>query len=189
MRFDANLYMEALKYAVSVHCKQRRGNGDPYILHVMRVSTTVLSLDLPKDMQPFRTEIGIAGLLHDAIEDAGENDLDPQNVAFGIERSYGKAVLDLVKELTQDASLPKPERRAHMVAHCGSMSKPAQIIKLADRLDNVSEMRGMSAKFIERYCEETPQMLLNMKGACPELEARIEDALRPYVTSEQEPLS
>jgi (p)ppGpp synthase/HD superfamily hydrolase len=46
-------------------------------------------------------ELVIAALLHDAIEDQGVT-------AVEIERTWGKRVADLVLEVTDDKSLPKP---------------------------------------------------------------------------------
>lgn len=173
MELDNEKYHDALRYALRIHAKQKRGNGDPYCLHLMRTSTTVLQLDLPTDMKPLRGQLGIVCLLHDGPEDAKENGFDPATVEADIALNFGQFVLSIVKELTQDPSLPKAERRKKMVEHCGDMSQHAQIIKLADRFDNLSEMATMSAKFIARYCQETPIMLQKMKGACPELEDRI----------------
>lgn len=177
--FDKSLYFHALDYAKRVHWNQTRGNGDPYLLHLMRVSTTVLQF-CPQNFAALRDKMGVVALLHDSIEDAQENKLDPQVVAQVIQTEYGDFVLSVVKELTQDGSLPKKERREKMIEHCRSMSQQAQVVKLADRLDNVSEMKGMSTKFIERYLDETPRMLESMNGACPELEAKIQAVLAEY---------
>ncbi len=181
MTFDRQAYGKALTFVMDLHKGQSRGNGDPYLLHLLRVSTTVLSLDMQPEYMVLRDKMGIAALLHDAIEDAESNGADPKFVADYIDATFGTFVLGIVKELTQDGSLPTAERRAKMVEHCGFMSQHAQIIKLADRLDNCREMKGMSNKFIARYLDETPRMLAQMKGACPRLEQQIWQTITPLI--------
>ena len=178
--FNKSLYFDAIHFVIDLHKNQTRGNGDPYLLHLMRVSTAVLQADLPTPFTELRDKMGIAALLHDAIEDAKENNADPVAVTGTIQTNYGKFVLEIVNDLTQDPALPKKERREKMIEHCRSMSQQAQIIKLADRLDNISEMKSMSKKFIDRYLDETPRMLEAMKGACPDLEAEIALVLAGY---------
>ena len=43
----------------------------------------------------------------------------------------------MVRELTDDKSLPKAERKQRQLEHAASMSRQAQMVKLADKADNV----------------------------------------------------
>lgn len=181
MPFDRETYYEALRFVMEVQKNQSRGNGDPYLLHLLRVSTTVLSANLSPELKPLRDRLGIAALLHDAIEDATENKLVQADVEKQIFDKFGGFITSIVKELTQDLSLPKDQRRAQMVEHCSTMSIHAQVIKLADRYDNCRDMKDMSKKFIERYLVETPEMLKRMKGACPDLELKIWGIITPMI--------
>lgn len=179
MAFDLIGYFEALNFAREVHEKQKRGNGDPYIFHCIRVSQIILLLkDLQPDIYALRDKLAIAAVLHDCIEDSDDPALEEKM----IDQKFGSFVCALVKELTipKDPAFTYKQQRQKMIEHCGSLSHQAQILKLADRLDNMSELHSMGDRFKKRYCEETPLMLANMKGACPELEERISGILAPY---------
>lgn len=173
-------YKQALDFCGNVHKGQRRGNGDPYFFHCMRVSQIVAQLDLAGDMKLLRPKMIQIGLLHDCMEDSKRPDI----VEKVMEQQFGSFVVSVVKEVTQDRSIPYEDRRKKMVDECGAKSVHAQIIKLADRLDNCSEVHGMSEKFIKRYLDETPQMIKNMNSGCdayPSLKKRIEDIINPMI--------
>jgi (p)ppGpp synthase/HD superfamily hydrolase len=72
----------------------------------------------------------ITALLHDAIED--------QEVSREmIEQEFGRAVADLVDELTDNKELPKDERKRKQVETAPLKSDNAKRIKLADKISNV----------------------------------------------------
>ena len=69
----------AIEIAVEAHRGQKRNNGDPYILHPLRVM---------QDLMPLGKNFAIAGVLHDVIEDSSivvedllENGFDPDIVS------------------------------------------------------------------------------------------------------------
>lgn len=180
MKISEKEFFEALEFCGEVHKGQTRGNGDPYIFHCLRVSQIIAMLDLPVDMKFLRGKFIIAALFHDCIEDGK----DPKAIEETMLRRWGSFVTGIVLEVTQDRALPKKERRQKMVDECGSKSLFGQILKLADRLDNCSEMLNMSENFIQRYLTETPVMLRNMSSgcqACPTLKTRIEAVINPMI--------
>jgi (p)ppGpp synthase/HD superfamily hydrolase len=71
--------------------------------------------------------------LHDTIEDT---ETSPQE----LEDHFGQEVRLLVQEVTDDKSLPKLERKRLQVEHAPNLSKPAKLIKLGDKICNVSEI-------------------------------------------------
>jgi guanosine-3',5'-bis(diphosphate) 3'-pyrophosphohydrolase len=71
--------------------------------------------------------------LHDTIEDT---DTSPQE----LENQFGQEVRLLVQELTDDKSLPKQERKRLQFEHAPNLSTPAKLIKLGDKICNVSEI-------------------------------------------------
>lgn len=80
-------YCSALQWAAELHRHQRReGKTVPYLSHLIAVSSLVWEDGGDEDQ-------AIAGLLHDAIEDAG------QSHAMISER-FGPTVADLVKDCT-----------------------------------------------------------------------------------------
>ena len=86
-------YVDALGWAASLHQGQRRlGKDVPYLAHVMAVSSLVWEDGGDEDQ-------AIAGLLHDAIEDAGQNHRS-------IAERYGTAVADIVQDCTDPGKVP-----------------------------------------------------------------------------------
>lgn len=179
MGFNQKAYFEALDFAKLVHIDQKRSNGDPYIFHPIRVSQRVLGVTLSQDLVFFREKLAIAALLHDVIED--DPAANPPHMIDTLNKTFGSFISSIVQELTQDQSLSVPDRRKKMVDECNTLTLHARVVKLADRLDNISEMgNNMSDKFKARYLEETPIMLGKMKDSCPELEQAIWRELNRY---------
>jgi len=80
-------YGEALQWAADLHCEQRRDGKDvPYLSHVIAVSSLVWEDGGNEDQ-------AIAGLLHDAIEDAGQSH-------GSIAHRFGGTVADIVQDCT-----------------------------------------------------------------------------------------
>jgi hypothetical protein len=80
-------YSEALQWAADLHSEQRRDGKDvPYLSHVIAVSSLVWEDGGNEDQ-------AIAGLLHDAIEDAGQSH-------GSIAHRFGSPVADIVQDCT-----------------------------------------------------------------------------------------
>ena len=119
--------LSAAHFAAEKHANQKRKGkaGEPYINHLLEVAQLISSA-LPEP----DTNLVIAALLHDVIEDAG--------VTKGelVER-FGSDVADLVAEVTDDKSLPKAERKRLQVENAPKKSVRAQAIKLANKISNL----------------------------------------------------
>lgn len=76
------------------------------------------------------TDLIIAALLHDAIEDVGVTREDL------VER-FGSDVADLVVEVTDDKSLPQAERKKLQIVNARKKSIRAGVIKIADKISNL----------------------------------------------------
>lgn len=161
-------YARALAYA----CKQHDGtfrddNKTPYAVHPIRVAEYLRRLAHEED-----ENVLIAALLHDTIEDTG--------ITFdSVAALFGDDVAQLVGELTNDNRLPKARRRSLMMEHLSSLSARAKRIKLADRLDNVSDLlngMGTPEKRV-RYADETARLLNGCAGACKPIEDALKEAL------------
>jgi GTP diphosphokinase / guanosine-3',5'-bis(diphosphate) 3'-diphosphatase len=158
--------------AVKAHQSQKRkGSGAPYVLHPLSVTERIARATALPAGANLRTLL-LAAVLHDVLEDS---ETPPSH----IEAEFGPEVLGVVRELTQDMSLPKPERRKLMIEHCGTMSLEARVVKLADRLDNLTSMHLLDEEFQERYSREAGEMIRRMAGTWPEAEAEIARILRP----------
>jgi guanosine-3',5'-bis(diphosphate) 3'-pyrophosphohydrolase len=80
------------------------------------------------------TELVIAALLHDVIEDTGTTSQE-------LQERFGPDVARLVAEVTDDKSLPKEERKRLQIAHAPKVSERAQMIKIADKISNLRALR------------------------------------------------
>jgi len=122
-------------------------------VHPERVANKVASL-------PGMNEIDIAAAFcHDVLEDC-----DPRYEAEILEQC-GQEVLDLVKELTWPTDLPKnrlmprAEKNKIRFAKAKEMSDRAKRIKLADRLDNLKDMGNAPRKYLQKYLDESRQLV------------------------------
>ena len=167
------LLLEAARIAADAHDGQRRKSTEAsYVLHPLRVAGRVAAQTI-EDRGRHQRMI-LAAILHDTLEDT---EFPPE----AIEERFGAGVLLLVKDLTKETDVEdRAERRRRMLEHCGTMNRDAQLVKLADRLDNMTEMDGMPADFIARYCHEAGVMLDRLRGACPPFEQEIAELIERH---------
>ena len=116
-------------------------------------------------------EMLIAAVLHDTVEDT-KTTLDE------IEGLFGKRVRDLVAEVTDDKSLSKATRKRLQISHAKDISDDAKIIKMADKLHNLTSFtlsppKDWSAERIQGYFVWSKAVLDNMKGVNQYLEDEI----------------
>ncbi len=140
-----NPILRAAQFAHQAHKGQRRKyNGRPYIEHPARVAARVTIL-------PGATEaMVVAAWLHDVVEDTTV-ELDEIADLFGVD------VAGLAGELTnpsKGSSVSRAERKAQDRKHLACVSREAQLIKLLDRIDNLSEMDGGPREFVSIYLDE-----------------------------------
>ncbi len=127
---DVERILTALRFSSIQHCHQRRKGEDstPYINHPIEVAETLARIGGVKD-----SDILIAAILHDTIEDTGAT-------GEQIEEMFGVRVRGFVEEVTDDKSLPKQERKQKQIEHAPHLSNEAKQIKLADKSSNVKEI-------------------------------------------------
>jgi len=141
---------KAYLFACDRHKNQiRKFTGDPYITH----PETVASIVHGYTSEPVIT---IAAILHDVVEDTNTTIED-------ITELFGYHVSDLVRELTIPKEHKKdPESKKEYLVKCiNQMSSEALLIKLVDRLHNISGLlyENVDNNFIERYVNETIYIL------------------------------
>ncbi len=119
--------LTAARFAAEQHATQRRKGiaAEPYINHLLEVAELVSGATPEPD-----TNLVIAALLHDTIEDTGVTTDELAN-------RFGADVANLVAEVTDDKSLPKNERKRLQILNAPKKSVRAQTIKLADKISNV----------------------------------------------------
>jgi len=124
----------ALSYAAKHHAAQRRkGDDSPYINHPINVFKH-LTASYVTDAPTLA-----AAILHDVVEDTDAT-YEEIKVCFGI------PIADIVAEVTDNKSLPKVERKRLQVSRMAQKSRSAQLIKMADKLDNITDMRRSPPK-------------------------------------------
>lgn len=124
------LILKALAFAAAKHKDQRRkdANASPYINHPIALANVLRNeggIDDPK--------VICAALLHDTIEDT-------ETTAEELREHFGKAITNIVLEVTDDKSLPKAERKLQQIEHAAHASKRAKQVKLADKICNLRDI-------------------------------------------------
>jgi (p)ppGpp synthase/HD superfamily hydrolase len=125
----SQLYDDALKVATLAHRQQmRKGSGLPYVVHPIHVSFILLR-------HGFSTEVAIAGLLHDLVEDQGYE-------LSKIEEQFGPRVAEMVAALTEqkrDAhgeKRPWEVRKREALRQIRDSDSETVAVKAADTLHN-----------------------------------------------------
>jgi (p)ppGpp synthase/HD superfamily hydrolase len=146
-----DLMQKALAFAAEKHrAQERKGTGLPYIIHPMSVS-----LFCNKYLGAIHVEVVVAALLHDTIEDTDTTYTE-------LEDEFGPEVCFLVHELTSDKEMiAQMGKNPYLISKMCIMSDKALLIKLCDRLSNVSDQPSEKYKADTRIMIET---LLPLRG-------------------------
>ena len=122
--------MRATLFAAEKHRDQRRKDKarTPYINHPIMVVNLLANVGRITDIETLQ-----AGMLHDTIEDTDAT-------ADELEEHFGYEVRSLVLEVTDDKSLPKPERKRLQIEHAPHLSPRAKTIKIADKIANLTDL-------------------------------------------------
>lgn len=156
----ASVFSRAVVFAMDRHAGQFRkcAKGVPFVIHPLRVCERLRSEAVPPVHHPVAL---LAAILHDTVEDT------PTRLEE-IADLFGAEVAAVVGELTNDQSLPKPERKAEMIARLGRASLLARVVKLADRLDNLQDMPDeWSASKRQSYLVESDRLVNAIMAAPP----------------------
>jgi (p)ppGpp synthase/HD superfamily hydrolase len=154
-RFD-----EAFAYAHAAHHAQTRTNSAvPYLAHLMGVASIVLDDDGTEDE-------AIAGLLHDAAEDAGGRArLDD------IRARFGDAVARIVEDCTDSWSQPKEpwaERKKRYTEHARSLPPSSLRVSAADKVHNayaiLRDLRNIGDRVWERFAARPDDVVAYYQG-------------------------
>jgi GTP pyrophosphokinase len=125
------LLSDAFDYARERHAAQRRkGTSIPYVSHLMQVAGLVLEAGGDEEQ-------AVAGLLHDAIEDAPDEEVEA--VRREIRRRFGDRVLRIVEGCSDAAGHPKPPwkvRKERYLTHLPDASPDELLVAAADKLHN-----------------------------------------------------
>ena len=151
---------KAWDFAKDKHKDQiRKFLNKPYFdAHVQKVNGIVKFYTTDED-------ILCSSLLHDTIEDCYEN----KWIGYrDIKSEFGPRVADLVMELTSDNDEIEHkwgrDKGGYLIKKMISMSDDALIVKLSDRLQNISDAFTASEKFRNNYFEETSRIVTELEN-------------------------
>ena len=156
---------KALLFAADAHRNQRRKGAaqEPYLNHLIEVVDLVVQATDNADMDTV-----MAALLHDVVEDTPTTYED-------VARNFGERVAEIVRENSDDMSLPKAERWKARIAGMALKSREARIVKMADIISNlraiaVSPPAGWSTERKLGYLENCRQVINAARGTQASLE-------------------
>ncbi len=184
MSADLLRLTKALTFAAEAHRNQRRKGAaqEPYVNHLIEVLDLLVQTTSNADM-----DMLIAALLHDVVEATATTYED-------VAASFGERVAEIVRENSDDMSLPKGERRRTRIAAMAHKSRAARIVKIADVISNlraiaVSPPAGWSAGRKLGYLEGCRQLVDAARGTETSIErifdetaANVERAIRDDAT-------
>jgi len=122
--------LDALAFAARKHRDQRRKDRErtPYINHPIDLARTLAVEGGISDRKTL-----LAAILHDTVEDT-ETSFEELGERFG------EAVAAVAREVTDDTTLPKSDRKRLQVEHAPHISRRAALVKLADKTSNLRDV-------------------------------------------------
>ena len=123
----------------------------PYVLHVLKVCSTLISLHLPLTNEELDTLLASA-LLHDSIEDC-EDYFPTGGKELITEYNFKPEVYEIVKLVSKKSGYTEEQLDDYFNAI--KRNKYALLIKLADRSHNVEDLYNMKPEKLHKYVKET----------------------------------
>jgi len=146
--FTSPLVLKAFEFSARKHSGQtRRGSGAAYVSHPLAVSYLVAAYKRSKHLD----ELLCAALLHDVLEDTDTTFTE-------LAQEFTPLVASLVQELTNDAAeVARVGKQAYQLKKMSGMSSYGLVLKLADRLHNISDHPS------EKMVQDTLALLRELK--------------------------
>ena len=161
--------LKALPLARKIHDGQYRKNteltsGDkiPYILHPLKVCSTLMSLNLPLSDDELDILYACA-ILHDTLED-GKEYFPKGGREYVTEYKFDPRVEEIIKLLSKDAG--SDEYTLNRYFNAIKVNKIALLIKIADRSHNVEDLYTFTPDKMLKYVTETKEYFLSKNSLC-----------------------
>jgi GTP pyrophosphokinase len=149
----------AIDYATKAHNGQSRRSGEPYIIHPLAVADTLIEWGMDIDTV-------LAGILHDTVEDT-------EATLYDIESLFGGDVAFLVDGVTKVSKarsgmknlehyLPQTTDNLSKLLIAVGQDVRVIIIKLADRLHNLSTLQYMPQEKQQKIARESLEVFAPM---------------------------
>jgi guanosine-3',5'-bis(diphosphate) 3'-pyrophosphohydrolase len=162
----------AIAFAAEKHKNQRRKDIDasPYINHPIAVATVLASEANVDDEM-----ILLGAILHDTVEDT-------ETTFEELETLFGGEVTNVIKEVTDDKSLPKATRKELQIEHALHASDRAKQVKIADKICNIRDIlksppAGWSVERKQEYLEWASKVVAGCRGVNLKLDKIYDDTL------------
>lgn len=149
----------AVDFAAKAHDGQKRKSGEPYIIHPLAVADTLIDWGMDIDTV-------LAGVLHDTVEDTATTLSDIENL-FGGDVSF---LVDGVTKVSQARAgmqnlenyLPQTKDNLSKLLIAVGQDVRVIIIKLADRLHNLSTLQHMPKEKQVKIARESLEVFAPM---------------------------
>ncbi len=165
--------LNALAFAADKHRRQRRKDAEasPYINHPIAVATV---LAVEGDVSDEATLL--CAFLHDTVEDTHTTYLE-------LEQHFGAEVAELVRELTDDESLEKAERKRLQIEYAKGLSWRAKQVRIADKICNIRDIMVIPPAHwpVQRrldYLVWSEKVVAHCRGVNPKLDGAFDEAVR-----------
>lgn len=162
---ELSALLQAIAFAADKHRHQRRKDAaaTPYINHPIGLMNILCNEAGVTDCV-----VLMGAVLHDTVEDTDAELAD-------LERQFGPAVADVVRQVTDDKSLPQEVRKQEQVAHAAVATPAAKLVKLADKIHNLRDLvksppENWSMERRREYCHWGKQVVDQMRGTHAGLE-------------------
>jgi len=163
---DLKTLLKALTFAAHKHKDQRRRDVDasPYINHPISLADILCN-----EAQITDIETICGALLHDTVEDTETTEEE-------LEDEFGKAIRDIVMDVTDDKTLPKAARKQAQIDHAAHISNKSKQVKLADKISNLRDVLNnappdWTLDRRQQYFDWAREVIDQVRGTHPELEA------------------
>jgi len=164
-----NIVKKAENFAIKAHSRinqRRKYSLEPYDVHLRDVANLLSQITDDKD-------IIAAAWLHDIVEDTPITHEE-------IEKEFGREISKLIIELT-DITKPsdgnRKTRKNIELKRLATISKRAKTIKLADLIDNATDISIHDPKFAIVFLSEMEEMLKVLEGGEPALFQKAKNTL------------
>lgn len=168
---DFSKLLQAIEFSAHKHRSQRRKDKNtPYINHPIVVARMIWEIGKIRDI-----DVIVAALLHDTVEDTDTSFAELRDI-------FGEKVERLVREVSDDKSLPKETRKKLQIEHAASISDEAKIIKIADKISNMKDLyenppEGWSTERKREYLKWAAEVVDKMRGVNKALENEFDKVL------------